>query len=67
MNNKHMGCIEVCWNPSKKGWVKLNMDGVANSEGQPVGCDGLLRNEDGKWICGFAKPLNNCSSFISKC
>ena len=53
--------------PWEKGWVKLNTDGAANAITKTAGCSGLLRDADGRWICGFTKPLGCYSTFSAEC
>ena len=66
LNHMQMGSIEVSWIPLREGWVKLNTDGAANGETKIAGCGGLLRDVDGRWICGFTEPLGSCFTFITE-
>ena len=36
MNTKQMGSLEVCWNPLREGWAKVNIDGIAHFEDKLV-------------------------------
>ena len=62
-----MGHIKVCWNTPYEGWVKLNIDGAAHFDSNLAGYGGLVRDENGRWIIGFAKPPDSCSTFIVEC
>ena len=62
-----MGSIEESWIPPREGWVKLNTDGAANAVNKTAGCSELVRDVDGRWIGGFAKPLGCCYAFLVEC
>ncbi|KAM0997406.1 hypothetical protein ACFX13_007378 [Malus domestica] len=54
---KHKNNQEVllCWSFPRHGWYKLNVDGSYRS-----GCiagGGVIRNQDGEWLSGFAENL----------
>jgi hypothetical protein len=43
----------IKWQPPNVGWVvQLNTDG-ASKEGTMAGCGGVIRGENGEWVCGF--------------
>jgi len=29
-------------------------------------CEGVLRDDNGKWICGFSKWLGVCSAYVAE-
>ena len=56
----------IKWEKPASEWVKLNT--VGSSLGNPgiAGCGGLVRDEDGKWVIGFARKIWKSSSFIAE-
>lgn len=55
------GSVWVGWKRPYKGWLKLNVDGCVHEYSQMAGAGGVLRNDEGKWIQGFAVSLGCCS------
>lgn len=49
------------WKPPDTGWFKVNSDGAVTNFGTKAGCGGVLRDEDGRFIFGFAAGLGSCS------
>lgn len=49
--------------PSQNNTVKLNTDGACIDLNRAV-CGGVIRNNRGNWIGGFAKHLDSCSAFV---
>lgn len=56
----------IKWEKPASEWVKLNT--VGSSLGNPgiAGCGGLVWDEDGKWVIGFARKIWKSSSFIAE-
>ena len=48
------------------GWVKLNSDGSSRGNPSVAGSGGLIRNEKGEWICGFARRIRITTSFAAE-
>ena len=48
------------------GWVKLNIDGAFKGNPGLAGCGGVVRNEDGRWIAGFARRIGVTTSFVAE-
>lgn len=44
----------VTWHPSKDSDIILNVDGSCCGNPGRAGFGGLLRTNDGRWICGFS-------------
>ena len=57
-------CKPVCWSKPASGWVKLNTDGSSLGNSGLAGGGGLIRDEEGKWITGFACKIGKTTSFI---
>ncbi|MCI33932.1 putative ribonuclease H protein, partial [Trifolium medium] len=49
--------INVYWENPPHGWYCLNTDGAAKDSSGVAGCGGLIRDDNGNWVCGFAKYL----------
>lgn len=47
-------------------WVKLNTDGSFQRNKGQAGCGGLIRGEDGNWLCGFSKNLGLCNAYVAE-
>ncbi|MCI28245.1 ribonuclease H protein [Trifolium medium] len=55
----------IGWKPPVEGWVKVNIDGACKSE-SVAGCGGIIRNNRGGWLGGFAKHIGSCSAFVAE-
>lgn len=53
------------WEKPSSGWMKLNMDGSAESSGI-TGGGGLVRDDNGTWVFDFARNIGNASSFTAE-
>lgn len=42
------------------------MDGMFKSTNKVVGCGGLLRDDDGRWIIGYSKALGSTTSYVAE-
>jgi ribonuclease HI len=57
--------VLIGWKPPIDGWVKLNTDGAC--KGRIIaGCGGIIRNNRGDWLGGFAKHIGTCSAFTAE-
>jgi hypothetical protein len=61
MAEKPLHISWVGWKPSDVGWVKLITDGACK-EAYTAGCGGILHNNNGEWLGGFAKQIGICSA-----
>ncbi|KAK7318076.1 hypothetical protein RJT34_02774 [Clitoria ternatea] len=59
-NKTNQDTLSVCWEPSASGWIKRNSDASIVQQGLAA-CGGILRNQDGNFICSFACNLGSCS------
>ncbi|KAK8540064.1 hypothetical protein V6N12_046357 [Hibiscus sabdariffa] len=53
------------WNAPPHGWVKLNVDASMSTFDQKVDVGGVLRDEFGLWILGFARFVGRCDVVIA--
>ena len=49
----------VCWVKPEAGWMKLNTDGSSLSNLSLARGGGLVRNEEGRWLVGFARKIGS--------
>ncbi|KAK9043792.1 hypothetical protein V6N11_072121 [Hibiscus sabdariffa] len=47
----------VKWQKPEVGWWKLNSDGATAAGSDLCSCGGVVRDDDGKWLIGFARQL----------
>lgn len=58
-------CIrKIRWEKPEVGWMKLNTNGASDSLLGLVGGGGLIRDEDGRWVAGFARKIGKANSFL---
>ncbi|XP_035545086.1 uncharacterized protein LOC109020946 [Juglans regia] len=50
-----MAMKQVSWSRPKNGCFKLNVDGSSVGNPGPSGVGGVIRNDKGEFVCGFAK------------
>jgi ribonuclease HI len=58
--------VEINWQAPMAGWFVLNTDGSAKIGVGKAGCGGVLRNDTGVWMEGFAKGLGDATAYMSK-
>ncbi|KAL4325829.1 hypothetical protein GQ457_11G022230 [Hibiscus cannabinus] len=51
----------MCWLPSPRGWVKVNVDGAVGDSPVMATSGGVIRDEAGEWLLGFAHSIGSCS------
>ncbi|KAL4359579.1 hypothetical protein AHAS_Ahas08G0091500 [Arachis hypogaea] len=56
----------VQWNPPPAGWIKLNSDGTTQGNLGTIGCGGILRDEEGRWIAGFSHKIGVGTAFMAE-
>ena len=56
----------IKWEKPQSGWIEMNTDGSSNESSRIAGCGGVLRDEQGRWIKGFAKKIGIINSFITE-
>ena len=47
----------VRWEKPPSGWTKLNMNGASLGNLGVAGCGGIMRDERGNWVVGFARRI----------
>lgn len=57
---------QIRWEKPGRGWVKLNTDGSSLGNPGLAGGGGLIRDEEGAWVVGFARNIGISSSFIAE-
>lgn len=53
--------ILVCWKLPLSDWIKLNCDGASKGENRLASCGGVLWDQTGKWLRGYAANLGIAS------
>ena len=54
------------WERPPLGWKKLNTDGSWLRGADRAGCGGIVRDDQGEWIAGFAKHIGSTNSFTTE-
>ena len=47
-------------------WEELNTDGSFMDSLERVGCGGVVRDEHGGWVVGFASHIGSTNNFVAK-
>ena len=58
--------IEVGWEKPPVGWAKLNTDGSAIGSIGKAGGGGVIRDHNGHWLKGFARPIGDSNSCMAE-
>ena len=56
----------IRWSKPIAGWLKLNTDGSSLGNPGLAGGGGLIRNEEGGWVAGFARKIGITTSFLAE-
>ena len=56
----------IRWEKLTRGWVKLNINGSSLGNPGLAGGGGLIWDENGEWILGFARNIGITTSFQAK-
>ncbi|KAK9995287.1 hypothetical protein SO802_019973 [Lithocarpus litseifolius] len=54
------------WEKPEVCWMKLNTDGALNSLLGLAGGGGLIRDDAGRWVAGFARKIGKINSFLAE-
>ena len=57
---------QIRWEKPQMGWYKLNTDGAAGLGVDRTGCGGIIRDEHGQWITGFARRIGAANSLTAE-
>jgi len=57
---------EVIWSPPLQSWFKCNIDGASNGNPGNSACGGIFRNHEVEFVCCFAEPLGNSTSYLAE-
>ena len=61
---KRMIVKNTRWEKPRARWLTLNCDGSAVSTVGSAGGDGLVKDENGEWVMGFARRIGNASNYL---
>lgn len=64
-HNYRIDTALVRWNCPANGWFMLNIDGASKGDATDAGCGGLLRDATGRWIKGFARRIETCTTLLA--
>ena len=56
----------IGWDIPPKGWYKINSDGAMKTSSGILSAGGLLRDDQGRWMAGFAVNLGRCSALVAE-
>lgn len=62
----HHTSRQINWEVPSPGWVKLNVDAAVTNFGATAAVGGVLRNEDGNFILGFAMDVGDATITIAE-
>ncbi|KAL4385217.1 hypothetical protein GQ457_15G009690 [Hibiscus cannabinus] len=54
------------WAPPQVGWVKLNVDAAVATVDHTVGIEGVVRDENGVWLFGYARFVGRCDVLLAE-
>ena len=52
------------WEKLDTGWMKLNTNGASNGSLGFAGGGGVIRDEEGNWVIGYARRIGPAKSFL---
>ena len=54
------------WEKPDTGWMKLNTDGASSGSFGLAEGGGVIRDEEGNWVIGYARRIGSANSFLVK-
>ena len=64
--SNRMAIRQVRWEKPSPGWVKLNIDGSANTYLEAARGGGLIRDDQANWIMGYSRKIGKTNSFLAE-
>ena len=58
--------MSIRWEKPCSEWLKLNTDGLSLGNPGLTGGGGLIRDDNGDWVVGFARKIGFASSFMAE-
>lgn len=58
--------ILISWQPPPPNHIKINTDGSHNQLSNFIACGGIIRDENGNWLCGFTKFLGYGDALLAE-
>lgn len=58
---QHTKHVWLRWEKPPRNWTKINSYGRVTLKDGSAGCGGVLRNEEGKWLCGYEAGVGKCT------
>ncbi|XP_058742694.1 uncharacterized protein LOC131615239 [Vicia villosa] len=58
--------MDVIWHPPPKGWIKINVDGLARGNPSLSACGGIFRDENACHVGSFSDFLGEGSAFFAE-
>ena len=58
--------VLIRWKFPNPGWVKLNSDGASHGNPGQATAGGVVRNEHGDWLTGFAANLGIATASVAE-
>ena len=56
----------IKWEKPPTGWFKVNTDGASRGNPGLATASGVLRDENGSWLCGFGLNIGRCSAPLAE-
>ncbi|CAA7036500.1 unnamed protein product [Microthlaspi erraticum] len=57
---------QVGWQAPMLGWCRLNTDGASQGNPGPASAGGVIRDHNGRWLCGFALNIGRCTAPLAE-
>ena len=67
IGQKIIGSIDISWSLPLLNWFKVNLNRAFKANLCCGGYRGLIRDINGNWLFGYAKPLRFYYAFHTKC
>ncbi|KAL4318363.1 hypothetical protein GQ457_18G022390 [Hibiscus cannabinus] len=54
------------WTRPRTGWIKANVDASVSMVDRSAGAGGVLRDDSGAWISGYARYVGRCDALLAE-